>query len=313
MATETSTSPLERARGCLVGLAVGDAVGVTLEFQTRDTYKPLTDMVGGGPFDLASGQWTDDTSMALCLADTLLDKRHVDVQDLSDRFNRWRRDGENSCQGRCFDIGTTTKIALQHAMDTGNPLAGRTAPDSAGNGSIMRLAPVPIFFSCNIEQARLEARLQSRTTHGALECLDACELLAILLAELISTGDFELTLIAEKSDFVMNIERIAQGSFRHKNRAEIQSTGYVVHTLEAALWALHSSDTFEQAILTAVNLGHDSDTVGAVTGQLAGAKYGIESIPARWLERLAWAEHIDTLATQLFLIGTQVQTSAASL
>ncbi len=288
-------------------------MGVTLEFQARDTYKPLTDMAGGGPFSLAPGQWTDDTSMALCLADSLLDKKHVDVKDLSDRFNRWRLGGENSCQGYCFDIGITTAIALQCAMDTGNPLAGSEAPDSAGNGSIMRLAPVPIFFSRNIEQARSSARAQSRTTHSALECLDACELLAMLLTELISTGDFELTLIAEKSDFAMNIERIAQGSFRHKKRAEIRSTGYVVDTLEAALWALHSSDTFEQAILTAVNLGHDSDTVGAVTGQLAGARYGIESIPAGWLERLAWAEHIDTLAAQLFLVGHQAQTSTASL
>jgi ADP-ribosyl-[dinitrogen reductase] hydrolase len=136
----------DRAAGALVGLAVGDALGTALEFSERDTDAPLTGMVGGGPFGLRPGEWTDDTAMALCLADSLLARRGLDQRDLIARFVRWWRAGENSCTGTCFDIGGTTRRALAVFERTGNPVAGSTNPQSAGNGSLMRLAPVAIYW-----------------------------------------------------------------------------------------------------------------------------------------------------------------------
>src|SRR5215813_4145645 len=134
----------DRACGCLLGLAVGDAIGTTLEFRSRDAYAPLTDMIGGGPFDLAPGEWTDDTSMALCLADSLINYGDLDETDLMQRFVRWWRNGANSANGYCFDIGFTTRAALSEFERSGNPRAGSENPNTAGNGSLMRLAPVAI-------------------------------------------------------------------------------------------------------------------------------------------------------------------------
>ena len=151
--TEDPTT--DRALGCLFGLAVGDALGTTLEFATRDARPHLTDMVGGGPFGLRPGEWTDDTSMALCLADCLIACGELDQGDLMERFVRWWQEGENSHSGRCFDIGTTTQRALQRFIETGDPVAGATDPGTAGNGSVMRLAPVALRWADNAEQAIL--------------------------------------------------------------------------------------------------------------------------------------------------------------
>ena len=157
----------DRALGCLLGLAVGDAVGSTLEFAERDRHPPVTDMVGGGPFGLRPGEWTDDTSMALCLADSLIACGGLDQRDVMERFVRWWREGENSHNGLCFDIGFTTRKALQYFVETGDPIAGSIDPETAGNGSIMRLAPVALRWAKDPQKTVSAARMQSATTHGA--------------------------------------------------------------------------------------------------------------------------------------------------
>ncbi len=166
--------PIERYRGSLLGLAVGDAVGTSLEFQPPGSFAPLDDMVGGGPFGLAPGQWTDDTSMALCLAESLIDRRGFDPVDQLQRYVRWYRDGHLSSTGRCFDIGNTVQDALLRFERTGEPYCGPTHRMSAGNGSIMRLAPVPLFYRANPREAIARSGESSRTTHGAAAAVDAC-------------------------------------------------------------------------------------------------------------------------------------------
>jgi len=155
----------DRAVGALLGLAVGDAIGTTLEFSARDSYLPLTDMIGGGPFNLEPGEWTDDTSMALALLDSLLAHEDLDEADLMDHFCRWHELGEYSVRGECFDIGLTTQRALARWKKTGDPIAGSTAPSTAGNGSLMRLAPVVIRHWRNRERLSAVAARQSAVTH----------------------------------------------------------------------------------------------------------------------------------------------------
>lgn len=297
----------DRAAGALLGLAVGDALGTTLEFAARDSAPRVTDLVGEGPFHLAAGQWTDDTSMALCLADSLVEggpERGLDPGDLMRRFVRWWKDGENSATGDCFDIGATTVDALARFERTGEPLAGSEAPRSAGNGSLMRLSPVAIRWWNDPGAAQAAARLQSRTTHGAEEAVEACAYFVELLVEAIGGSPADTVLRPREHRGGGGVAAIAAGSFRKKPRDGISSSGYVVHTLEAALWAVSRADSFREAVVEAVNLGDDADTVGAVTGQLAGALFGRSGIPESWLAEVAWRERLEERAAQLFDLGT---------
>jgi ADP-ribosylglycohydrolase len=286
----------DRYRGSLLGLAACDALGTTLEFKRRGTFTPLTDIVGGGPFGLAPGQWTDDTSLALCLAESLVEKRGFDPVDQLSRYLRWFRDGHLSCTGACFDIGGTTRMALGRFEKTGEPYCGPTQPSAAGNGSIMRLAPVPLFFASDPAAAIEKSGDSSRTTHGARTCVDACRYLGGLIAGAVRGVDKKTLLgplYAPVADYwkahplCPEIGAIALGSFQGKRPAEIKGSGYVVESLEAALWAFHTSDSFREGALLAVNLGDDADTTGAVYGQLAGAYYGLEGIPEPWRKVVA--------------------------
>lgn len=289
-----------RAVGALLGLAVGDAVGTTLEFTQRDTYPHLTDMVGGGPFGLQPGQWTDDTSMALALAESLLAKPSLDEADLMGRFANWYVHGVNSCTGTCFDIGHATRSAIEAWLRTGNPVAGSTDPNTAGNGSLMRLAPVAIRHWRAPDLLIDVARRQSLTTHGASQAVEACACFAQVLAEAIGGGDWKEALSRQGPIEDQAIAEIVAGSWRERTRLQIASSGYVVHSLEAALWCVAETATFRDAVLLAANLGDDADTTAAITGQLAGAVYGAGSIPKVWLERLAWRDDIEALARRLF-------------
>lgn len=265
----------DRAEGALLGLAVGDALGTTLEFSERDTYPPLLDMVGGGPFSLAPGIWTDDTFMAIALAESLIGKAELDRRDLMDRFVRWWKEGEYSPTGTCFDIGATTQAALARYLRTGDPIAGSGDPKSAGNGSLMRLSPVAIW-GVRVCEAKMReaARLQSATTHGASACLDACEAFAVILRQVLLGASFEEALAAALGMAAVEpINTILAGSWRGKKRHEIQSSGYVAHSLEASLWCVASTTNYRDAVLLAANLGDDADTTAAITGQLAGALY----------------------------------------
>ncbi len=291
---------LDRAKGALIGLALGDALGTTLEFALRDTQPKVADIVGGGPFGLAAGEWTDDTSMALCLADSLLAAGGLDVRDLIERFCRWREHGYNSATGECFDIGGATAAALSSYRATGEPLSGSTDPHSAGNGSLMRLSPVAIRWWRDPARAVEAARLQSRTTHGAPQAVEACALFAELLAEAIGGAPKETVLRTRDWRGDAAIAEVAAGSWRAKERGAISSSGYVLHTLEAALWCVGRSGSVEEALILAANLADDADTVAAVTGQLAGALWGMSGAPAAWLGKLAWRDRIESLAVRLY-------------
>ena len=290
----------DRALGSFIGLAVGDAIGTTLEFETRDTKPAVYDMVGGGPFDLLPGQWTDDTAMALCLADSLIACDGLDERDLMERFCRWHDSGENSCTGTCFDIGTTTRNALEQFRRTGDPIAGPADARTSGNGSIMRLAPCVVRYWNDPNRLRDVARRQSYVTHGATEAVDACEALATVLASLIEGKPLTDVLSASYGPFCPGVQTIMNGSYQGKARSEIRSSGYVIHTLEASLWCVSETTTFRDAVLLAVNLGDDADTVAAVTGQIAGAAYGLSGIPQEWFNRLAWNERLVAISEQLY-------------
>lgn len=294
----------DRFRGCLLGLAVGDAVGTTLEFKPRGTFAPLTDMVGGGPFGLKPGQWTDDTSMALCLATSLVEKQGFDAHDQMNRYVNWYEHGYLSSTGRCFDIGNTTRAALHRFQQTGDPFSGSTHPQAAGNGSLMRLAPVPLFYYPDREKMRHYSAESSRTTHSAAACLDACRLFADMLYLALSGADKEAILTGRDPKIVTEplIQAIAMGSYRQKTVAQIRGSGYVVDSLEAALWCFAQTDSYEEAVLAAANLGDDTDTTAAICGQIAGAHYGLPGIPISWLEKLTLRQEITMLADQLFVL-----------
>ena len=290
----------DRALGAFLGLAVGDAVGTTLEFRPRDTQPRLEDMKGGGHFRLPLGAWTDDTAMALALADSLAATGALDCRDLMDRFTRWWCDGEYSCTCSCFDIGNATREALARYSRTGDPIAGSTNPRTAGNGSLMRLSPVAVRFWNDRKRLIDTAADQSRTTHGAAEAVDACRAFAELLADAIAGSPRAALLAPRPFEGAPAIAGIVAGSWRGRRRDEIRSSGYVVHTLEAALWSVARTGDFRNAVLLAANLADDADTVAAVTGQLAGALYGLSGIPERWLERVAWKDRL-IAATQRLL------------
>ena len=297
----------DRQRGALIGLAVGDALGAPVEFQPPQSFMPVTDFNWGGPFGLEPGQWTDDTSMALALADSMA-RNGWDLDDQLRRYLAWYQSGEYSVTGQCFDIGFTTAAALrrfqqiQDARQTGDP-----AEHASGNGSIMRLAPVAIRyadrFPDSIDQLGRLAAESSLTTHASPQCLSACRYLALLLAGLIHGIDRRemldpawppLEALREAEPLHREVELIVSGSYREKQPPEIQGSGYVIQCLEAALWAFHDANDFSEAVLRAVNLGDDADTTGAVCGQLAGACWGESGIPAIWRQRLGRFDLIES-------------------
>jgi ADP-ribosyl-[dinitrogen reductase] hydrolase len=292
---------LERYRGCLLGLAVGDAIGTTVEFKARGSFPPVTDMVGGGAFNLQPGQWTDDTSMALCLAESLVEKNGFDALDQMQHYLNWYENGHLSSTGKCFDIGNATRQALEKFKATGKPLSGSTHPSSAGNGSLMRLAPVAMFYAPSLPRAQAFAGKSSRTTHAAKECVEACMLFAGMLVAALAGYKkeailFEGNIAGLTSEKIM---AIARGGYKDKTAQHIRGNGYVVDALEAALWCFWMTDTFSKAVLLAANLGDDADTTAAICGQIAGAFYGQSGIPVPWLEKLCMREKIVDLAEKL--------------
>ncbi len=265
-------------------------------------------MAGGGPFNLKPGEWTDDTSMALCLADGLIANiGELDPRDLADRFARWWRHGENSVTGRCFDIGNATRSALENFVRTGKPIGSRDK-HSAGNGGIMRLAPAAIVGRADPARAAALARAQSEVTHAAPECLDAADVLARVLTAGISGSGLASLRAAEQTDLASpKVRAIAGGAWRGKTRGEIRSSGYVVD-MEAAFWVVRSSENFAEAVLKEVNLGDDADTVGAVAGQIAGAIWGYSAIPELWKLRLAWRDRLSDAARLLWELPSLPET-----
>ena len=300
---------IARYRGALLGLATGDALGTTLEFKPPGTFPPIGDMLGGGSFSLDPGQWTDDTSLALCLADSLIEKHGFDPVDQLERYLRWYREGYMSSTGICFDIGNTTWDALSRFERTHEPYCGPTDQRTAGNGSLMRLAPVPLFFANTPEKAIEMSGNSSRTTHGNIACVDACRYYGGLIAGAV-VGSTKKDLLSqryspargywEKRPLIPEIDEIARGSFKIREPPEIMGSGHVTRALEAALWAFHNSDSFREGCLLAVNLGDDADTTGAIYGQLAGAYYGEDGVLEEWRSKLARRDLIVGFGQRLY-------------
>jgi ADP-ribosyl-[dinitrogen reductase] hydrolase len=285
----------------LLGLAVGDALGTTVEFRPRGSFEPLTDMIGGGPFGLKPGQWTDDTSMALCLAESLLARGGFDARDQMGRYLNWWKWGYLSSTGTCFDIGATVLSALERFESSGEPYSGSLDPETAGNGSLMRLAPVTLFYGPNIDEVVQFSAQSSRTTHGAPEAVECCQLLGFVLARCFA--EMPKHEVLDGSGLALTepkVLELAAGHYLNKSRNEVRGSGYAVASLEAALWCFHTTSTFEAALLKAANLGEDADTTAAIVGQVAGAFYGVQGIPATWLEKLHMREEIMGMAERLY-------------
>ena len=295
-------------QGCLLGLAVGDALGCTLEFKKPGTFEPITTIIGGGYHKLKAGQWTDDTSMALCLAQSLIDCKGFDAKDQMLKYCKWYDEGYMSSTGECFDIGNTTLKALDDFIITGKPYSTNTHESSAGNGSIMRLAPIPMYYYQKPEEALKYAALSSKTTHANEMCVDACRYMAGIIVGLLN-GESKETVLSSMYSPVENyfdneplcntIKEVASGLFKTKQPPEIKGTGFVVESLEAALWAFYHTDNFKDGALMAVNLGDDADTTGAVFGQIAGSYYGNNNIHMEWLKILFLKNKINQIVYSL--------------
>lgn len=296
----------DRARGALLGLAVGDAVGTTLEFRYRGSFEPITDMVGGGPFHLKPGQWTDDTSMALCLASSLIEKGTLDLRDQMKRYVSWWQNGYLSSTGKCFDIGNATRAALQRWVRTGEPQSGDEAANTAGNGGLMRLAPVPIAYRHSVAKAVDAAAVATAGTHRAPECLQASRVFAEMLVRALNGYTKPQILCEPEAGGPLSgkLSAVVIGaSYAKKPRNAIKGSGYVVESLEAALWAFHSTECFRDCILAAANLGDDADTTAAIAGQLAGAHYGESGIPSEWVARVYDGSMIGVMAEKLLAMS----------
>lgn len=273
----------DRALGCFMGLAVGDALGAPVEFKEPDEFAPVTDYRAGGAFNLPAGFWTDDTSMALALAETYLVDFNLSNDAVMANFYDWFKNGKFSSTGRCFDIGNQTRHALMSWKNDIQPSAAATTDFSnSGNGCIMRLAPVVLVNHRNSGDAAYDAVLQSKTTHPNALCTSYSQNMAMILVAAINGEDMQQWFVKSAA------------TIKPKN------TGYVVDTYNAAIWATGTSETFEEAVLKAVNLGGDADTIAAVTGQFAGARWGLSSIPDKWITNLHDNQMLLDVATRLY-------------
>jgi len=309
---------VDRQRGMLLGLAVGDALGAAVEFRRPGTFPLVTGYRGGGPHGLAAGEWTDDTSMALALADSI-SQVGWNLDDQARRYVAWWQQGQYSVNGRCFDIGNTTIAALQRFRQSGDAhTSGDRSGRASGNGSVMRLAPVPIryghLFPDRIDELVVRAWESSLPTHASPQCLSACVYMTLVLSGLLHGQPREQVLDPDwepmrqaccSAPLHAEIRAVADGSFRRKQPPEIVGAGYVVQSLEAALWAFCDARDFREAVLRAVNLGDDADTTGAVCGQFAGACWGETGIPREWCDGLARRDLIEDALQGLLKADTE--------
>ena len=344
-ALDLNDALLKRIQGSLVGLAIGDALGASVEFRPNAYMQSnrVTDMQGGGTWGLAAGHWTDDTSMALCLAASLIVKGDFDGYDQMVRYKRWFRNGYLSSTGECFDIGKSTREAIltfetrqqekfkeiskEHkatvdkdtidryiADHRGNPEINVNcgSENAAGNGALMRLAPVALLYFDSQSDAIENAGKSAKLTHGDKRAIDACRFYGALIQRALTAKSKEELLNPKsyqgcfKPPLDDEILTVVGGSYRGKAgyEAGIRGKGFVVQSLEAALWAFWSDQgSFKTGVLSAVNLGDDTDTTAAIYGQLAGAFYGIDAIPAKWREQLFQEQFITKLANGLYLRG----------
>ncbi len=265
-------------RDAVYGVAVGDAVGLPVQFEYRDTYR-IMDMIGYGTYNMPEGSWSDDTSLTIATCDSIRRQGKVDIKDIRRRFEMWYNIGEYTPFRRAFDIGETCEEAIRsgHGLDD---------EWSNGNGSLMRI--IPLAFVPGITEQ--EIRQVSAITHAHPRAMNGC-VYYIHIAQGLLQGRNLKELIMEfvpaESHYFMARE------IESKSRDEISSSGYVVDTFEAAMWCLLHTDNYKDCILLAVNLGRDTDTVAAVAGGLAGIMYGYESIPKEWIHKLQGKDVIE--------------------
>ncbi len=312
---ESPAKTLRRYKGCLIGLAIGDALGVSVESLSIGQFKPITGMLGGGRFNLKQGEWSDATALALCVAESLVESREFKDSDIMNRFIKWRNDGHLSCIGRCVGIEYTVLRALEVFEQTGNNELEKLNPYSADNTSLVRVAPIAMFYRKNHEAAIRFAEKNSFLTHGSKTAADACRYFTGILIGALNGINKNMLLsdlyspiqtLWEKEKLQPAIELIAKGSFKRRFPPSIKSTNYVVDSLEAALWAFYRSADFKEGALMLANLGDDASTACAIYGQLAGAFYGISDLPIEWTEKLAMNKNIEEFATRLFNFSEQL-------
>jgi ADP-ribosyl-[dinitrogen reductase] hydrolase len=299
-----------RMKGCFFGCAVGDALGAPLEFHARDELPLVTEMIPAEHWKLPAGSWTDDTSLMLCLAASIAARGGLDAHSELSHYMEWFSNGYLAVNGVAFDMGRTVTCALADFETHGYLVAHTTTAGFCGNGSLMRLAPVPIFVSsgADYERAWRSGYESSKTTHSHPLCCESCGLYSVLIVgALHGKSKHELLeMLTGLASKVTDARLVAlcDGGFIRKTRDQIRSHGFVLDTLEAALWSFFNTDSFESGAILAVNLAHDADTVGAVYGTLAGAFYGYSEIPTRWLSALQGQRLLDGVWTDLFAVAT---------
>ncbi len=263
-----------KAKGMLWGLIVGDAFGSPIQFSGKDNHPWITEMVACPVFRLPPGYWTDDGSMAMCIMDSYVRKGGYDLKDIGDTFVKWFMDGYlSSKEGESFDVGGATWSACQHIAFDHRYVNGRE--DGQGNGSIMRFAPSYLLAQKEGDPAKAMHEI-SDLTHSSSRIREVVDRFAKVLDEHMAGN------------------RTSEAS-PYKTRAAVNNSGWAVSTLDAALWAFNTTQSFEDGLIAAVNLGGDSDSIGAVFGQIAGAYYGFDAIPGRWVKAVKTWEKVDSL------------------
>jgi ADP-ribosyl-[dinitrogen reductase] hydrolase len=281
----------DRCYGSFFGSIVGDALGAPVEFKARDSFEHITDMKHNYTFDLKAGGWTDDTSMMLCLSESLINNGKIDLKDNLRLYSMWFRKGYLSSKpGFCFDIGKTTSISIRDFEETGIIESKYNSINNSGNGSIMRLTPIPIYYNTDLNKCLEECELSSKSTHTSKLCIEGCKILGCYLYLLIN-GCSKDTIIDKvnkqlNQEFSEEFSDILSGNFLNKTRKEIKSSGYIIDSLEAALYSFMKFNNFSESVLFAVNLGNDADTVACITGMICGSYYGIRNIPVKWIQIL---------------------------
>jgi len=289
--------------GSLIGLAVGDALGAPYEFETPP-YKVDDNYIEGGVHNVSIGEWTDDTSMALCLAQSLIEKNGFDAKDQMDKYLSWYEDGYFSTRSECFDIGNTVARALGMYKTSHKPFSGISGYDNSGNGSLMRLSPISLYYYQDKNELIKYASQSSQTTHKSKLAIDSCIYYSQLIAGAIQGYSKEELLSNEfidTEDMSKEVINISNGSF--KEDKTYKPTGYVIDTLETALMAFNKFQSFEEGLIHVVALGYDTDTVGAVYGQLAGAFYGYSNIPEKWTLSLMQHNIIYNIAEKIYKLN----------
>ena len=317
---------VKKAKAVMIGHAIGDALGVPVEFCSRESLdsNPVTDMFGYGAHSVPKGTWSDDTSMALCALESL-SKGKLDYDDIMNNFCKWYYRGEFTSNGSTFDVGGTCNEAINNYSKRGLPYdkCGLADEYSNGNGSLMRIHPFTLFLINSGSHGKMfllhidEICRASALTHAHPRSKIACVLYSFILWELIE-NPIKSSVINGLNNAYTALNHYCEGWEAHweeytelphfnklrriekLGRDEIKSDGYVVHTLEAAIWCLLTTDSFEECVLKAVNLGYDSDTTAAVAGGLAGALYGYDAIPEEWRNTLIKREYIEELCEKAF-------------